>query len=125
MTEKKWFGRMREAGASKYLMLALFAALILLLYGMKPESEKTSEKTPLETRLSDVLSQIEGAGRVSAMVTETEEGILGVLIVCEGAENLTVRLRVQEAARTLLGVENEKIGVVKMGGAVSENGERS
>jgi len=104
------------------MLVTALAAILILAFMRENASGSDAENTPLETRLQGVLSQIEGVGRVRTMVRETDTQITGVLIVCEGAETLSVRLRVQEAAKTLLGIENEKISVVKMGGRTDEGG---
>lgn len=112
MAEGRVFSRFRKNGAAALIVVLACCALLYLL----PDASKqeTDTPTPLEARLEEVVSHIEGAGRVRSMIREDESGIAGVLIVCEGAEDIAVRLRVQTAVCTLLGVENNRISVVEM-----------
>ena len=121
MAAKRWFSRFGESGAGVYLLAAL-AAILLLFCSKGAFKDQADGQTDLETRLETVLSKIDGAGEVCVMVMEGEEMIHGVLIVAEGAENISVRLRIQEAARILLGIENEKISVARMGDEADEGG---
>ena len=106
--------------------LALVCVLALATLG-KGEGEPNPAGTELETRLERVLSCIEGAGRVRVMIREEEQTLsafapqeepkaAGVVIVCEGADDMRVRLALEQAAQALLGVEYSRIQVVKMEG---------
>lgn len=107
--------------------LAILCVLTLAAGGGKQEAEETAS-TALERRLERVLSAVEGAGEVRVMIREREgeaatvfssgqeAGAEGVLIVCEGAESLRVRLALEQAAQALLGVDYSRIQVVKMEG---------
>ena len=83
-----------------YAGLALACALLLIaMNGARGPGE--TGKTPLETRVEGVLSQIEGVGAVSVMITEDEEGeIIGAVIVANRLHGLRAALDVQEAVRT-------------------------
>ena len=74
-----------------------------------------------------ILSQIEGAGRVSVMITyekndyaaeaSAEAGepkIKGVIIVAEGAQDVAVRLNLIRAAQTVLDIKSDTIEVFVM-----------
>lgn len=118
MAEEKDFSRLRKSGA--VALLIVLACCVLLYFLPAREKETADTSTPLELRLESVVGNIEGAGRVRAMIREDADGIAGVLVVCEGAGDLTVRLRVQTAVCTLLGVENSRISVVEMENAQHE-----
>lgn len=64
-----------------------------------------------EQRLSAALSSIEGAGSVQAMITEHKDVIVGVIVIAEGADNITVRLKLLDAAATALGVSKQIVNV--------------
>ena len=59
-----------------------------------------------------MLSAVEGAGDVRAMVAEEGGSVTGVVIVAAGAEDMGVRLSLMQAARALLDVELEQIEVI-------------
>ena len=98
------------------LLLALFvlAACILM------SGRFSSGETPLEARMADALSRVDGAGHVSVVLRCGEDGeALGAVIVAEGARDLRVMLSLQRAAQSLLGIETARIEVLPMeeGGA--------
>ncbi|HOB64609.1 MAG TPA: hypothetical protein PKH08_05610 [Clostridia bacterium] len=82
----------------------------------------TQSATELEKRLGDILSEIDGAGKVSVMITyeaqtansgdgDAIEGIKGVVVVADGAENPAVRIRLITALRTLLDIDADSIQI--------------
>lgn len=104
------------------VLLAVFAALILLFASQgAPEGERTA----LEARMEAVLSAIRGAGRVRVLVTTGEgdsqafapqdaQTVRGVVIVADGADDVRVALELAGAAQALLGVDADRIQVLKM-----------
>lgn len=152
----------------KYVVIVLGLGIIFM---MLPTGAEKSEDTPIvepeqkntqleitEEQLEDVLSKIEGAGRVNVLLTyasgertvfhadersssnensqsrehetvvitgsnRTEEPLvaqimapqyLGAVIVCQGAENPTVRLAVSDAVSKATGLRTDRIAVLKM-----------
>ena len=89
------------------------------------ETEKLT-KTSLEVRLEEVLSQVEGVGKVQVMVMTGEEKdsqsfysskenvVTGVLIAAQGADNSVVSRNIVEAVMALFQIEAHKIKVMKM-----------
>ena len=76
-----------------------------------------------ENRVKSAVSLIEGVEKVDAdhntgivTVTLKEEypKITGVLIVAEGAENLIVNYKIQQATMSLLNIEADKIEILTM-----------
>ncbi len=67
--------------------------------------------TSEEQRLSSILSNIDGAGRVETMITQQDGKIVGVLVIAEGADSITVRLRLMDATVTALGVDKSLVNV--------------
>ncbi len=113
MSVRRGFNIFKDIRPRDWLLLALAAACLLLLFA--PESGGGGA-TDTEARMERVLQKIDGAGEVRVMVTETDGGYSGVLVVCEGARDLSVRLTVQNAVHTLLNIDNQKINVVPMEG---------
>lgn len=98
-------------GARKIEWLLLVIAVSVLLMQFLGTSGTDSD---IETRLAEVLSDVEGVGRVRVMVMEDADGMPeGVLIVADGADDMEVRLRLQLAVHTLLGMENARIEVIQ------------
>ena len=143
--------------------LILFVGIILLLIpsgsGKNTEQEDIIEKREnilsVEETLSEILSMVQGAGKVRVMLTissgeetlyqndssisengnekrdtvittdseRNERGLvrktippeyLGAIIVCQGADNPTVRLNLIEAVSNVTGLRSDKISILKM-----------
>ena len=105
--------KLRGARGQEWLLL-LIAACVAALVLTRGGSDAGAQPTELEARLERVLSAVEGAGEVRAMVSEQNGEIAGVVIVAAGAEDVGVRLSLMQAARALLDVELDQIEVIQM-----------
>ena len=105
--------KLRGARGLEWLLL-LIAACVAALVLTRGGSDAGTQPTELEARLERVLSAVEGAGEVRAMVSEQNGEIAGVVIVAAGAEDVGVRLSLMQAARALLDVELDQIEVIQM-----------
>ena len=119
MNAGSWFKRMLQEKrlVTLLLMLVCGAALILISYRMtetetpQRAQDITYTEGSMEARLARVLTQIEGAGQVEVLVMQNDTGILGVVIVADGAQQLTVRSDLMRAAMTALDVPAESVEV--------------
>ena len=107
----KWF---EKNGAGAWALLGVFALLCLILISGGKDTDDVGTDT--EKRMERVIKKMEGVKDCDVMIIDNDNEITGVLIVCEGAEDISVRIRVQNAVGTLLDIENSKIGVVPMKG---------
>ena len=105
--------KLRGARGLEWLLL-LVAVCVAALVLTRGGSDAGAQPTELEARLERVLSAVEGAGEVRAMVSEQNGEIAGVVIVAAGAEDVGVRLSLMQAARALLDVELDQIEVIQM-----------
>lgn len=86
----------------------------------KADKALSADRTELESRLENILQSIEGAGsvRVMAVYESGREGgvgnVKGVMVVAEGASDIGVRVRLQTAVTTVLGIDPNCVGVFKM-----------
>lgn len=82
-----------EIKKNEIIKISVIAALaLLLLFAVykvfyTESSDSKSCYTQEETRLCNILSEIEGVGEVSVIINSTEDGA-GVVVVCEGADDL-------------------------------------
>ena len=85
--------------------------------------ESSGVKTELETRLEELLGNVEGVGAVKVMLmTDSGQGlyssengeVTGVLIVAEGADNSVTVQKMQEAVMALFQIDAHKIRIMKM-----------
>ena len=93
----------------KYLLFLLLLGLVLLLWPTGGGGDPDSGRTEREARLETVLSEIEGAGRVSVLYSDE-----GVAVVCEGASSARVRLDVVKAVSAYTGLGSDRIEVLGM-----------
>ena len=97
------------------------AAVLLALMMAETSSEDTASQQ--ERRIADVLSAMAGAGRVEVALYYAQEtdafstpaGVpTGAVVVAEGADDITVRLELIRAVRTLLGLPENAVDVFVM-----------
>ena len=114
--------RLRGARHIEWVLLTLALAAFFLLTADTPGAD-SYEATSLERRMENVLSCIEGAGRVRVLVnpgtaaaafSAQDERAAGVLVVAEGAGNIKVNMELQRAVQALLGVEARQIEILTM-----------
>lgn len=111
---KQLFEALKSARRIEILIiLAMICVLIVLWMGGDGANRSDGE----EARMERLLSSIEGAGRVSVMISQgTDGGIAGVVVAASGADDLRVMLELQRAVRTLTGLELDRIEIVKSKG---------
>jgi len=102
------------------LLLGVAGALLLT------DMEALSGTTSAEKRISQVLSTMEGAGKVEVAIyygpeksdvwgdTAKNTGPIGAVVVAEGANDIRVRLALIRAAETLLGLDASAVEVFSM-----------
>ena len=97
------------------LLLGLAALAVLLVLGMGGGLDDGGV-SPEEKRMERILSSIEGAGRVTVMLSGDEEGrCTGAVVASPGAGEIGVILQLQRAVQTLTELELEQIEIVKAG----------
>lgn len=101
----------------RLIISAIIIALALIIYSGVSEN-KTEEVSAVmdeeETRLSKVLSSIEGAGQVEVMIVREDGVVTGVLVVAEGAKDIGVMLKLLDATSTVMGVDKSVVEVYQM-----------
>ena len=128
----------------KKLTVALVVGAVLILFlslgGLKggeaeaaarPYEDRSAYEAELERRLTDILSEIEGIGELSVMVTldtseQTEYGknedmllsvkmpqVRGVIVVCGGGDSVIVQEKVVRAVTGVFAVSSTRVSVIK------------
>ncbi|MGN0619874.1 MAG: hypothetical protein ACI4J7_12710 [Ruminiclostridium sp.] len=127
----------------KIILAAGAALMLIIAFGgFFGGSNKTEEagysraelaeyEARLEKRLSDILSEIKGIGKTEVMITldgaeQTEYGkskdmlisvkapqVRGVIVVCEGGDNIAVKEKVINAVSGVFGISTTRISVIK------------
>ena len=102
------------------IVILLIAILIGTVYLIDKGKSRTSSiavssaKSETELKLTGILSSIEGVGKTDVMITEEEGGIVGVVIVCEGADNLMTRSNILNAVSTALNIDKKIIAIYSL-----------
>lgn len=106
---KRWTEYLRKDG---WILAALLfcVALCLMLGG-------SSDSSTEESRLSRVLSTIDGAGKVEVAVYYEDSVPCGAVVVADGADSVSVQLRLLSAVTTLLGIGQERVAIYEREGA--------
>ena len=105
MTEGK--NILEKLGRIKYPLLMLCIGLMLLLIPGKGSQEIASPDA--DQLLQQLLACTDGIGQVRVLSSEN-----GAVIVCQGAENATVRLDIIRAVNAYTGFPSDRITILKM-----------
>ena len=151
----KVLNKIKENKTLQYLIIGAISVIIIVILAVifngSNKTKTTSYVDTLEAKLEETLSKIDGAGKVSVIITvenetakavaytttteKTSNGtkttktplvvngevvylgdayptITGVLIVAEGAKNLSVLTKLQYATTTLLNVDVSKVEIL-------------
>lgn len=90
----------------KYPLLVLAIGLLLLLI---PGRRDTTLETTSDDGLSELLSMAEGVGETEVLVSEH-----GVLVICEGASDASVKLDILRAVRSYTGFGSDQITILRL-----------
>lgn len=102
----------------RIIALVFIIALGLIIYSTVSATKEEDVKSTVQTqnedeaRLSSILSNINGAGEVESLITESDGKIVGVLVIAQGADNPLVRLRLVQAVSSALGVDEDIVCVL-------------
>lgn len=97
------------------IVVTIIIALALLIYSsVDKEDSRVNDMDDEEMRLSAVLSEIEGAGKVTTMIVREDGKVKGVLVIAEGAEDISVMLKLLNATSTVMGVDRSVVEVYEM-----------
>ena len=98
------------------LIAILLGAVLLIDRGKDKKSStvSTTSKSSTELKLTQILTNIEGVGEADVMINENEDEIFGVIIVCQGANNLMTRSNILNAVSTALKIDKKLIAIYSM-----------
>ena len=102
-------------------ILLLVAGLPVTQKSSKNANTQVSEKTRLESRLEELLSNVEGVGEVEVIIMTGDEGntdgfsisskneVTGVLVAAQGAGSAVTVQNIQQAIMALFQIDAHKI----------------
>lgn len=94
-----------------FIGLALALCLAVWQVFLKEDKNVQSLGNTEEERLVAILEQMDGVGDAEVMIGVSENGNKSVVIVCDGADRLSVIMDVREAAATALGIEEKFVKI--------------
>ena len=106
--------------ANKTLLIVLaivfvLIAIVVIFYEEDDSSIGTAaDKSATEQRLEAILSTIDGVGEINVFVTENDDEVEGVVIVCQGADSIMTRNDILNAISTALNVNKNIIAIYAM-----------
>ncbi|MBQ8868527.1 MAG: hypothetical protein IJ027_02250 [Oscillospiraceae bacterium] len=78
------------------------------------QSDQTESKNKTDIEKEIVMVEDSNGKKVALVRNVTEPKIRGVLVLCEGADDIETKERITNAVKTLLGISSNKISVIKM-----------
>ena len=96
------------------LILILILAVALINSGGGGSVSSDSLKSQEELKLTRILSELEGVGDAEVMITSDGDGVKGVVIICEGAENIMVKSSILNVVSTALNIDKNNIAIYAM-----------
>ncbi len=88
------------------------------------ENDKES-KTEQQTESKKPATVSGNGGSEPIVITEKQPAVRGVIVVAEGADNISVRMDLQRAVQTVLNVPAANIEVFALGGSAAASNEQS
>lgn len=106
MSMKKLYETLKSARWVEALLLIILLCVMLALFAERDVNRSLSD----EERMARMLSSISGAGSVRVMQGKDTGGIL---VLSEGADDISVMLSLQRAVMAISGLPAEQIEIVK------------
>lgn len=104
---KVWKERL---SGSRYVLLVAAVGLALLLWPTGGDADGGDDLlSGEEARVEALLSRIEGVGQTELLLSDC-----GAVVVCQGADDAGVCLRVTQAVRCYTGLGADKVQIFKM-----------
>ena len=110
----KWRDRLSKLRGYPCILLVAAAGVLLLLWPTKNVSAAEEGGEPEEVRIAGLLSDIEGVGDARVLLSEH-----GAVVVCPGADDASVCLRITQAVKCYTGLGADDVRVFRtksMGG---------
>ena len=104
----RWKALSAKLGSFRYVLLVAAAGLLLLLWPSPKEAAAEGGELGEETRIAGLLTSIEGVGEARVLLSES-----GAVVVCPGADDPSVCLRVTQAVKCYTGLGADDVRIFK------------
>ena len=106
-------------------MIVLLIGILLVIIAIPTKTETDlgsslgyetaeTEGTEVEVRLENMLSKMQGIGRVHVMITfQEDEQVEGILVIAEGGGDAVIARNITEVVQALFDVDSHKIKVIE------------
>ena len=108
---KRIDGRIKDILLLSVLGLGLFFASWKIFHTEENVAVNATVSSETENKVMRLLEEMEGVGEASVMICESEEGIRSVVVVCDGANDLRVLIKVRDAVAAALGTEEKAVKI--------------
>ena len=116
--DKKFIGYFKEKREVAVVAVILALGLILLFLGGRSDKSEEITDVSLEDRIAAACSAVEGVGECKVYVylsAEDEDATVeSVIVICEGADSVDVRLRLTEMLSSFFGIGRNRVRVEKL-----------
>ena len=105
-------GKVKDVLLLSVLALTLIFSAWKIFYSDEDEERASVlSESESERKVSRLLQEIDGVGEANVMICETEDGIQSVVVVCDGAKDFYVVMKVREAVAAALGTEEKAVKI--------------
>ena len=115
--DKRLWRYVSEKKSVALIAIALALGLILIFIGSRDDDAARNIDESLEQRLSAACSAVDGVGECTVLVYYSPDGkeneIESVIVICEGADSVDVRLRLTEMLSSFYGIGTNRIRIEK------------
>ena len=117
---KKFFAKLKSIkNIEIYAALILAAIVIIFVFAgstAKNASKSVADntyKSEMEHKICSVIQNIAGCGKADVVISygSDDEGVVGVVVVAEGATDPIIRFKIVEVVVTLLDVDSSNVAV--------------
>ena len=103
---------LETAKSARWLEILLLAAILCAMLALAMDGGDASTVHSGEGRMERTLEEIEGAGKVRVLLSDPQNPS-GVVVLAEGADDISVMLKLQRSVQVLTGLPLESIEIIK------------
>lgn len=111
-----WVKQNKKIIITVALLLVILGALYFIKKGSNTTAAtvSTQVKSATEQKLISILSNMDGVGATDVMIHESNGEVAGVVIICQGADNIMTRNNILNAVSTALNIDKKIIAIYSM-----------
>lgn len=95
-------------------LMVIGIALIFIGSLSTGTADNTTVNNTDEDRVAEMCSMIDGVGECRVMMTYTDDEVFAVLVVCDGAESVSVREKITSLFTSLYGIGSNRVEIQQL-----------